>query len=81
METVLIESTDNQVVIKIDRHHIEPTYLDDLLHRLKVDLVQHQVSVKDTDVVLDGDFDTYQATMPVLARDWDASENDHWDTY
>lgn len=81
METVLIESSDNQVVIKIDRQHIEPTYLNELLQRFKTDLVQHQVSVNSSEILWDGNFDTYQASMPVLSRDWDAPENNHWDNY
>ncbi len=81
METVLIESTDNQVIIRIDRQQIEPTYLDELLSRIKTDLARHQVAVNNMDILLDGQFDTYQASMPVLARDWDAPENDHWDNY
>ncbi|MEN0045705.1 MAG: hypothetical protein AAF806_01465 [Bacteroidota bacterium] len=24
---------------------------------------------------------TYQASLPVLSRDWDQSEDDHWDSY
>lgn len=81
METVLIESTDAQVVIKIDREQIASDYLDDLLTRIKNDLARHHISVNNMDILLDGQFDTYQATMPVLARDWDSPENDHWDNY
>ena len=79
MDTVLIESTEDQVVIGVDRHQIEADYLSDLQLRLKKDLAQHRVSVDETDVVMDGQFDTYQASLPVLSKDWDAPENDYWD--
>ena len=79
MDTVLIESTEDQVVIGVDRHQIEADYLSDLQLRLKKDLAQHRVSVDETDVVMDGQFDIYQASLPVLSKDWDAPENDHWD--
>ena len=79
MDTVLIESTEDQVVIGVDRPQIEADYLSDLQLRLKKDLAQHRVSVDETDVVMDGQFDIYQASLPVLSKDWDAPENDYWD--
>lgn len=51
METVLIESSDNQVVIKIGRQHIEPTCLNESIQRFTTDLVQHQVSVNSSEIL------------------------------